>query len=82
MNMNRQTIVILAASAILVGCKGSDSKQTASESTVESSVVDTTKTADSLQVIQATPSLNGTGVMGKVVAEQYADLAFEKGITQ
>ena len=77
MKMNRQIIVILAASAILVGCKGSDSKQAASESTVASNVVDTTKTADSLQVIQATPSLNGPSVMGKVVAEQYVDLAFE-----
>ena len=80
MNMNRQTIVILAASAILMGCQGNDSKQTTSDSTVASNVVDSTKTADSLQVIQATPSLSGTSVMGKVVAEQYADLAFETAL--
>ena len=80
MNMNRQTIMILAASAILLGCHNNQSEQTASEASVASNVVDSAKTADSIQATLATPLSGGTNVMGKVVAERYADLAFETAL--
>ena len=83
MNMNRQTIVILAAAAVMAGCKGtSQNPQTADEAQQKAdsaAVVKDTQATDTVPLVQEIRS-GVTTTMGKVVAERYADLSFETAL--